>query len=56
MLDNFEQALIEHERQMTDPYKEELTPEQLQEIDDDIGNQMFEEFRERQMESYLWNY
>ena len=53
---NFELAMQEHERNLNNPYEESLTPEELEELKDDIGNFMYDDMLERQIDSYLWSY
>lgn len=53
---NFELAMQEYERNLNNPFEESLTPEEMQEINDDLGNLMYEDMLERQMDSFLWSY
>lgn len=53
---NFELAMQEYERNLNNPFEESLTPEEMQEINDDLGNLMYDDMLERQMDSFLWSY
>ena len=45
---SFRQATAEYERQLFDPYAEELDAEELDDIADEIGNAQFDAWHENQ--------